>query len=75
MTAARWNPSSFASRRIRFVASSTQAQTALSHYSAGAAPAGVFHADMRLEGIAGLLSDRFDFEIFPLRRRVDLDKS
>ena len=27
------------------------------------------------KGIAGLLADRFDFEIFPLRRRVGLDKS
>jgi branched-chain amino acid transport system permease protein len=26
------------------------------------------------KGIAGLLADRFDFEIFPLRRRVGLDK-
>ena len=26
------------------------------------------------KGIAGLLADRFDFEIFPLRRRLGLDK-
>ena len=26
------------------------------------------------KGIAGLLADRFDFEIFPLRRRVGLDR-
>jgi hypothetical protein len=27
------------------------------------------------KGIAGLLADRFDIQIFPLRRRVHLEKS